>query len=292
MPGAIDHLGRLQGDRRRRAPSWSAQVLEEARRRRHAHHRAELPRRHEPGQRPERHLRRRHGAARDGWRSSARAARSAPRSSTGACARTVGFSAFVSRRLDARRRLGRPDRLPRRRPATARIVIYMESIGDARAFLSAAREVALTKPIIVIKAGRTEAASRGRRLAHRRADRQRRGARRRLPARRRAARRTRSPRCSTWPRCWPSSRGRAGPRLTIVTNAGGPGVLATDALIAGGGELAELSRGRARPPRRGRCPPAWSHGNPIDILGDATPDRYAAGARDRRGGSRAATACW
>jgi acetyltransferase len=43
-------------------------------------------------------------------------------------------------------------------PATRSIVIYMESIGDARAFLSAAREVALTKPIIVIKAGRTEAA--------------------------------------------------------------------------------------------------------------------------------------
>jgi acetyltransferase len=45
-------------------------------------------------------------------------------------------------------------------PATRAIVIYMESIGDARAFLSAAREVALTKPIVVIKAGRSEAASR------------------------------------------------------------------------------------------------------------------------------------
>ena len=56
-------------------------------------------------------------------------------------------------------------------PHTESIVIYMETIGDARAFLSAAREVALTKPIIVIKPGRTDAGGQGRRLAHRLADR-------------------------------------------------------------------------------------------------------------------------
>ena len=56
---------------------------------------------------------------------------------------------------------------------THTIVIYMESIGDARAFLSAAREVALNKPIIVIKAGRTAAARQSCRFAHRHADRQR-----------------------------------------------------------------------------------------------------------------------
>ncbi|MBX9579368.1 MAG: GNAT family N-acetyltransferase, partial [Gemmataceae bacterium] len=65
-----------------------------------------------------------------------------------------------------------------------------------------------------------------------------------------------------------------GPRLTVVTNAGGPGVLATDALIAAGGELAKLA-----PPTvaalSGFLPPHWSHGNPVDILGDAGPDRYA-----------------
>ena len=55
---------------------------------------------------------------------------------------------------------------------TRSIVIYMESIGDARAFISAAREVALSKPIIVIKAGRTQRRREGRRVAHRRADRQ------------------------------------------------------------------------------------------------------------------------
>ena len=66
----------------------------------------------------------------------------------------------------------------------------------------------------------------------------------------------------------------AGPRLTIVTNAGGPGVLATDALIDGRRRarraLARDDRGAQRLP-----PPHWSHDNPIDILGDAGPDRYA-----------------
>jgi hypothetical protein len=92
-------------------------------------------------------------------------------------------------------------------PNTKSIVIYMETIGDARAFLSAAREVALTKPIIVIKPGRTAAGRQGRRLAHRFADRQRRSAAGGLPARRRAARRH-HPNCSTWPKCWPNSRAR------------------------------------------------------------------------------------
>src|SRR5213076_1136277 len=72
----------------------------------------------------------------------------------------VGFSAFVSTgsMLD----VGWGDLIDYfgNDPSTRAIVIYMESIGDARSFLSAAREVALTKPIVVIKAGRSEAASR------------------------------------------------------------------------------------------------------------------------------------
>jgi acetyltransferase len=64
-----------------------------------------------------------------------------------------------------------------------------------------------------------------------------------------------------------------GPRLTIITNAGGPGVLATDALISAGGALAELSEGTVTALNE-ILPRHWSHGNPIDILGDADPDRY------------------
>ena len=100
----------------------------------------------------------------------------------------VGFSAFVSTgsMLD----VGWGDLIDYfgDDAATRAIVIYMESIGDARAFLSAAREVALTKPIVVIKAGRSEAAEPRRHLAHGRADRIGRRAGRGVSARRRAAR--------------------------------------------------------------------------------------------------------
>ena len=64
-----------------------------------------------------------------------------------------------------------------------------------------------------------------------------------------------------------------GPRLTVVTNAGGPGVLATDALVTGGGELAGLSP-ETMDSLNDFLPAPWSHGNPIDVLGDAGPERY------------------
>ena len=83
-----------------------------------------------------------------------------------------------------------------------------------------------------------------------------------------------SPTCFTWPKCLSKQPRPRGPRLAIVTNAGGPGVLATDALIANGGELAPLSDATVDAQRE-FLPPHWSHGNPIDILGDADPERYA-----------------
>jgi acetyltransferase len=65
-----------------------------------------------------------------------------------------------------------------------------------------------------------------------------------------------------------------GPRLSIITNAGGPGVLATDALILAGGELSPISP-QTLEQLNGFLPAAWSRNNPIDILGDADPERYA-----------------
>ena len=62
-------------------------------------------------------------------------------------------------------------------------------------------------------------------------------------------------------------------RLAIVTNAGGPGVMATDALIELGGELANLSD-KSLTELNTSLPPYWSKGNPIDILGDADNERY------------------
>ncbi|MFQ4136100.1 bifunctional acetate--CoA ligase family protein/GNAT family N-acetyltransferase [Nodosilinea sp. PGN35] len=185
----------------------------------------------------------------------------------------VGFSAFIS--LGSMLDVGWGDLIDYLGddPHTHSIVIYMESIGDARAFLSAAREVALSKPIIVIKAGRTEAAAQA------------------------AASHTGSLTGSdavldaAFRRCGvlrvdhiedlfdaaevlakqPRPRG---PRLSIITNAGGPGVLATDALIRAGGDLAEVSAASLEA-LNAALPTHWSHGNPIDILGDAEPARFA-----------------
>lgn len=158
-------------------------------------------------------------------------------------------------------------------PATESIVIYMESVGDARSFLSAAREVALTKPIIVIKAGRTEAAAHAAAshtgsLA---------GSDDVLDA---AFRRTGVLRVDKISDIFytvevlAKQPRPAGKRMTILTNAGGPGVLATDALISDGGELSELTP-ETIDKLSEFLPAAWSHGNPIDILGDAAPERYA-----------------
>ncbi len=158
-------------------------------------------------------------------------------------------------------------------PHTHSIMIYMESIGDARSFISAAREVALTKPIIVIKAGRTAAAARAA-ASHTGALA---GSDDVLDA---VFRRCGVLRVSSISDLFHMAEVLAkqprpsGPRLTIVTNAGGPGVLATDTLIALGGELAELSTESIAALDQ-VLPPHWSHGNPIDILGDADPERYA-----------------
>jgi acetyltransferase len=157
-------------------------------------------------------------------------------------------------------------------PNTHSIVIYMESIGNARSFLSAAREVALTKPIIVLKAGRTEAAAQAA-TSHTGALA---GSDAVLDA---AFRRSGVLRVDRISELFDMAEVLAkqprpkGPRLTIITNAGGPGVLATDALLSNGGELAQLSE-TAIAALNQQLPPFWSHHNPIDILGDADPERY------------------
>jgi acetyltransferase len=158
-------------------------------------------------------------------------------------------------------------------PRTKSILLYMESVGDARSFLSAAREVALSKPILVIKAGRSEAASRAA-ASHTGSLT---GSDEVLDA---AFRRSGVLRVHNIADLFYMAEvlGRqprpSGPRLTILTNAGGPAVLATDALVANGGELAELSPESLQ--RLDEFLPAhWSHNNPIDVLGDADPERYA-----------------
>lgn len=158
-------------------------------------------------------------------------------------------------------------------PHTKSIVIYMETIGNARAFLSAAREVAMTKPIIVIKPGRTEGAAKAA-ASHTGSLT---GSDEVLEV---AFRRSGVLRVNSIAELFYMAEvlGKQprpqGPRLTILTNAGGPGVLATDSLITNGGELAKISP-EAMEEFNKLLPAAWSHNNPVDILGDASPERYA-----------------
>jgi acetyltransferase len=185
----------------------------------------------------------------------------------------VGFSAFVS--IGSMLDVGWGDLIYYLGddPRTRTIVIYMETIGDARSFLSAAREVALTKPIIVIKAGRTEAAAKAAAshtgsLA---------GSDEVLDAAFRRCGVLRVDRISDlfyMAEVLDKQPRPRGPRLTILTNAGGPGVLATDALISEGGVLAELAPETVDALNQ-VLPPHWSHQNPIDIIGDADPERYS-----------------
>jgi len=158
-------------------------------------------------------------------------------------------------------------------PHTKSILLYMESVGDARSFLSAAREIALSKPIIVIKAGRSDAASRAA-ASHTGALT---GSDDVLDA---AFRRCGMLRVQNIADLFymaevlskqPRPRG---PRLTIVTNAGGPGVLATDALIATGGKLTELSS-ESLQQLDSFLSPHWSRANPIDVLADTNAEGFA-----------------
>ena len=157
-------------------------------------------------------------------------------------------------------------------PHTRSILLYMESIGDARSFLSAAREVALTKPIIVLKVGRSEAAAKAA-ASHTGALT---GSDEVIEA---AFRRAGVLRVETIAELFYMAEllgtqpRAAGPRLAIITNGGGAGVLATDMLIASGGEVATLAND-TREKLDKVLPPHWSHGNPIDLIGDANAERY------------------
>src|SRR6476661_2331614 len=185
----------------------------------------------------------------------------------------VGFSAFVS--IGSMLDVGWGDLIEYfgDDPHTHSIVLYMESMGDARSFLSAARPVAIDKPIIILKVGRTAAAAQAA-ASHTGALT---GSDDVLNA---AFRRCGALRVHTISDLFDMAEILAkqprpqGNRLSIVTNAGGPGAIATDALISDGGALADLAPETLQQLDE-FLPPQWSHHNPIDILGDASSDLYA-----------------
>lgn len=185
----------------------------------------------------------------------------------------IGFSAFVSvgNMLD----VGMADLIDyfAADPNTESLILYIESLTNAREFLSAARAFSRKKPIVAFKAGRfTEsalaAASHTGALA---------GVDDVYEA---AFRRAGIERVFSVDDMFDCAELLArqklprGHRLAIVTNAGGPGVMATDALMEQRGQIAKLSASTME--RLNRVLPShWSHNNPVDVLGDATPERYA-----------------
>jgi acetyltransferase len=162
-------------------------------------------------------------------------------------------------------------------PETKSMLLYVESISESREFISSARAFAHSKPIIAYKSGRfaesaKAAASHTGALAGEDAVYdaafQRAGIERIFDINDMFEVAGLLGRYQT----------PQGSRLAIMTNAGGPGVMATDALIGQRGQLADFSDETMK--KLNEClPPFWSHGNPADILGDAPPERYGQAAQ-------------
>jgi acetyltransferase len=157
--------------------------------------------------------------------------------------------------------------------ATSAILLYMEAVTEARKFMSAARAASRRKPVIVLKAGRQAegakaVASHTGALA---------GADGVYSA---AFRRAGMLRVRSLQDLFDAAEILAttarvkGDRLAILSNGGGFGVLATDALIDEGGHLAELAPATLQR-LDAVLPTTWSRGNPVDIIGDAPGRRYA-----------------
>lgn len=190
-----------------------------------------------------------------------------------ATAAEVGFSHFLSigNMLD----VGIDDLLDylAADPRTDAVVLYIESISQAREFMSAARAFSRDKPIVAYKAGRFADSAQAA-ASHT-------GAMAGVDAVYEAAfRRAGMVRVFDIDEMFGCAELLArqrlpkGPRLGIITNAGGPGVMACDALLDRRGVLARLAPATIDK-LNGSLPPAWSHGNPLDILGDAPAQRYA-----------------
>jgi len=162
-------------------------------------------------------------------------------------------------------------------PKTRSILMYIEGITDARKFMSAARHFSRTKPIIVVKSGRFAQSAKAA-ASHTGAIT---GEDMVYDAAFKRAGIVRVKDIADLFNCaeaigkQPLPRG---PNLAIITNAGGPGVMASDAIIAQGGKLAQLSNATIEK-LNSVLPPHWSKGNPVDILGDAKAKRYEEAAK-------------
>jgi len=189
----------------------------------------------------------------------------------------IGFSHFVSLGDSADVDVGDVLDYLGGEPETTAILLYLESIDEARKFMSAARAAARNKPVLVIKSGREPegaraAASHTGALA---------GADEVYDA---ALSRTGMLRVFEIDELFDAVETLArakplrGDRLAVLTNGGGPGVMAADALSARGGRLAALAD-ETIDKLDAVLPATWSRGNPVDIIGDAPGERYASAMR-------------
>ncbi|MES2562562.1 MAG: acetate--CoA ligase family protein, partial [Pseudomonadota bacterium] len=189
--------------------------------------------------------------------------------------RGIGFSHFISLGESADVDFGDVIDYLGSDPQTRAILLYIESITSARKFMSATRAASRNKPVIAVKAGRVPAAAQAA-ASHT-------GALAGVDDVYDAALcRAGALRVHTTLELFDAAETLArakpllGDRLAILTNGGGPGVMAVDALVSGGGRMATLSS--ATMDRLNALLPAtWSHANPVDIIGDAPPERYARG---------------
>ncbi len=158
-------------------------------------------------------------------------------------------------------------------PEVSAIMLYVEMIHNAREFMTAARAAARNKPVLVVKSGRVAEGARAA-ISHT-------GAMAGSDDVYEAAFR----RAGTWRvytitelfdsvQTLARAKDLKGDKLAILTNGGGPGVIAVDALIKGGGKLASLSDETIEK-LNAVLPTTWSHDNPVDIVGDAPRERYA-----------------
>ncbi|WMP19122.1 bifunctional acetate--CoA ligase family protein/GNAT family N-acetyltransferase [Thiothrix lacustris] len=159
-------------------------------------------------------------------------------------------------------------------PKTDSILLYVEGVHDARGFMSGLRTASRMKPVIVLKAGRYEEGSRAV-MSHTGAIVGRDDA---FDA---ALERAGVVRVNTIAQLFSAAQILSSgirvqqDRLLIITNGGGPGVMATDRAVEMGLRLAEISPNTLAELNK-ILPFTWSHGNPVDILGDADPERYIA----------------
>ncbi len=186
--------------------------------------------------------------------------------------RNIGFSSFISVGDSADVDFGDLLDYLGSDTKTSAILLYVESIDEARKFMSAARAAARNKPVIVVKSGRVAEGARAA-ASHTGAMA---GSDSVYDA---AIRRAGMLRVDTTEDLFDAvetlarARRCTGESLAILTNGGGPGVMATDALIEAGGTLAKLNDATLAK-LDAVLPDNWSRSNPVDIIGDAPTQRY------------------